>query len=452
MAEHNISVEGGKSIRLKTAGKYCDRDIVVTATGGTEDLNAVLSEQEALIATLQNTLRTKTGANLPLTKKDINFYDYDGTLLHSYTMEEAQELTELPPLPEHQGLICQEWNYSLESIKSQEHKVDVGATYTTDDGTTRVYIHLEEGRTSPMLGVCPKGTVTVDWGDGTMPDVLTGTSTSTVVWTPTHEYAEPGDYVITLTVEGEMGLSGSSTVLGYANILRYSENDDVRNSVYQNAVQKIEIGSDITSIDSYAFSGCHSLASVMIPDGIKNIKQGAFKECYSLASIVIPNSVTSIGESVFYQCPSLTFIVIPNGVTSIGKYMFYCCHSLTSVVIPDGVKSIGTYAFYECYPLTSIIIPNGVTSIGTYAFSNCYSLTSITIPNGVTSIGAYTFYKCGGVLYYDFSSHTAVPTLAKTTAFTQIAADCEIRVPAALYDEWIAATNWSTYASNIVAV
>lgn len=31
---HNITVEGGKSIRLKTAGKYCDRDIVVTATGG----------------------------------------------------------------------------------------------------------------------------------------------------------------------------------------------------------------------------------------------------------------------------------------------------------------------------------------------------------------------------------------------------------------------------------
>ena len=34
MAEHNITVEGGSSVRLKTAGKYCDRDIVVTATGG----------------------------------------------------------------------------------------------------------------------------------------------------------------------------------------------------------------------------------------------------------------------------------------------------------------------------------------------------------------------------------------------------------------------------------
>ena len=31
---HNITVEGGTSVRLPTAGKYCDRDIVVTATGG----------------------------------------------------------------------------------------------------------------------------------------------------------------------------------------------------------------------------------------------------------------------------------------------------------------------------------------------------------------------------------------------------------------------------------
>lgn len=34
MSEHNITVNGGSSVRLLTAGKYCDRDIVVTATGG----------------------------------------------------------------------------------------------------------------------------------------------------------------------------------------------------------------------------------------------------------------------------------------------------------------------------------------------------------------------------------------------------------------------------------
>jgi hypothetical protein len=31
---HSITVEGGTSVRLPTAGKYCDRDIIITATGG----------------------------------------------------------------------------------------------------------------------------------------------------------------------------------------------------------------------------------------------------------------------------------------------------------------------------------------------------------------------------------------------------------------------------------
>ncbi len=34
MSEHNITVEGGTSVRLPTAGNYCDRDIIVTAIGG----------------------------------------------------------------------------------------------------------------------------------------------------------------------------------------------------------------------------------------------------------------------------------------------------------------------------------------------------------------------------------------------------------------------------------
>lgn len=33
MSEYNFTVESGASLRFKTAGKYCDRDIVVSATG-----------------------------------------------------------------------------------------------------------------------------------------------------------------------------------------------------------------------------------------------------------------------------------------------------------------------------------------------------------------------------------------------------------------------------------
>lgn len=58
---HNITVEGGKTVRLTTAGKYCDRDIIVTAEGGKEDLDEVLAEQDNLIDELREVLKSKGG-------------------------------------------------------------------------------------------------------------------------------------------------------------------------------------------------------------------------------------------------------------------------------------------------------------------------------------------------------------------------------------------------------
>ena len=325
----------------------------------------------------------KTGTT-PGAPGDITFYDYDGTIVTSWTLAELATKTALPDYPSHEGLTCQGWNWSLADLKTTNRKMNVGAMYITDDGKTRIYIRLEEGRTSPMLGVCPNGTVTVDWGDGTTPDTLTGTSTTTVKWTPNHAYAAPGEYVIKLTVDGEMGFYGSSSYNQYSAILRYSSGSDARNRAYQNSVQKIEIGS----------------------------------------------GVTSIGNCALYNCCSLASVTIPNSVINIG----------------------GSYAFGYCYSLASVTIPNSVISIGYSTFSRCYSLAPVTIPNGVKSIDSDAFSSCYGVAFYDFSNHTSVPTLANTNAFTGISADCQIRVPASLVDEWKAATNWSTYADYIVGV
>ena len=360
------------------------------------------------MAALIDSIETGGGGsvNPTATAKAVNFRDYDGTILYSYTVDEAAALTELPPLPEHSGLVCQGWNWSLDDIKAMGRAVEVGAMYTTDDGKTRIYIHLEDGRTSPMLGCCPNGTVTVDWGDGTEPDTLTGTSTSTVRWTPTHEYSAAGDYVIKLSVDGSVGFKGVNSTNEYSCLLRYSSGADTRNQFYQNAIKKVEIGDSVTSFKDYALNSCHALSSITIPKSV-----------------------------------DLSFYAI-----------FSDCRSLKSVTIPDGVTSINSYTFYNCRSLTSVAIPDGVTSIGGYVFYTCYSLTPVIIPNGVTSISSYTFYNCPGIRYYDFTHHTAVPTLSSTNAFYNIAADCEIRVPAALADKWKAATNWATYANKIVGV
>ena len=244
----------------------------VTAKGGT-------TPQADTVAGLADAIGTipTGGSSAPGTPGDITFYDYEGTIVESWTLAELATKTELPAYPSHEGLNCQGWNWSLADLKATNRKMNVGAMYITDDGKTRIYIHLEEGRTSPMLGVCPNGTVTVDWGDGTTHDTITGTSTSTIKWTPTHNYAAPGDYVIKLTVSGTMSVYGVTTSNQYSAILRYSSGADQRNHVYQNSVKRVEIGDGVTSIGNHAFRNCSSLASVPIPDGVTSIGNAVFQ-------------------------------------------------------------------------------------------------------------------------------------------------------------------------------
>jgi len=408
----------------------------------------------------------------------VNFRDYDGTIVQSYSAADFAALTAMPENPSHVGLTSQGWNWTL--VKAQAYvakygRLEIGQMYITDDGKTRVYIHLEQGRTSPMLGVCPNGTVDVDWGDGTAHDTLTGTSTSAVKWTPNHAYAAPGNYVIKLTVTGSMEFYGISSSNQYSGLLRYTSGGDYRNYVYQSAIQRVEIGSSVTSIGNNAFYNCYSLANITIPDSVTSIGNNAFYNCYNLASVIIPDSVTSIGNYVFYYCYNLASVIIPDSVTSIGNYVFYTCYSLASVTIPDSVTnisdaafrncynlasvtipdsvtSIDNNAFYNCYSLANVTIPDSVTSIGSNTFNNCYSLASVTIPDSVTSIGSNTFQSCYGVAEYHLAP-TTPPTLANTNAFSGISADCIIYVPYSadhsILEAYKTATYWSSYASKM---
>lgn len=69
---------------------------------------------------------TSGGGDEGLKRNDVNFFDYDGTLLYAYTWEEAKALTELPALPAHDDLEVREWNYTLEDIKAQGTETNIG--------------------------------------------------------------------------------------------------------------------------------------------------------------------------------------------------------------------------------------------------------------------------------------------------------------------------------------
>ena len=421
--------------------------------------------------------------------KDVNFYDYDGTLVASYSLSEAQSLTALPDAPTHSGLTFQGWNYTLEKVKAFTHPMNVGAMYITDDGKTRLYIRIAaEGRMSVPLHITQTvaNGVTIDWGDGSAIQTLARTGKVNA----THTYANIGDYVITLDpVDGctlELG-AGTSTY----SVLGGSSNTS---KVYNNMLQGVQVGigvitisssafyycrsltsitipNSVTSIGNSAFQHCSSLTSITIPDSVTSIASGAFDSCYSLTSVTIPNSltridgsvfnscssltsvtipdgVTSIGSSAFLQCSSLTSVTIPNSLTSISGYAFQSCECLANITIPDGVTSIGSSAFQSCYALTSVTIPDSVTSIGDYAFQTCECLANITIPDGVTSIDSAAFQRCYGVAEYHLKP-TTPPTLSNSDAFSNIPSDCVIYVPVGCLEVYQNATNWTTYASKM---
>ena len=377
------------------------------------------------------------GGGKSLPRKDVNFVDYDGTVVASYTAAEFDALTELPKNPTHDDLTAQGWNMTLAESKAQvaaSGKCDIGQMYVSADGKTRLYIHIEDIARNKLplyWSQTVANGVEIDWGDGSEPYTVSGTGAKDT----THTYAAAGDYVITLDAK-EGDLSFTTNIFG-------SGND---NRVYCNFLKKVILGS-VTSIGTNAFYNCYSLASVVIPSSVTSIGNSAFNSCSSLASIVIPSGVTSIGNSAFNSCSSLASIVIPSGVTSIGINAFYNCYSLASVTIPSGVTSIETSTFQSCYSLASVMIPSGVTSIGANAFQSCYSLASVMIPSGVTSIGNNAFSSCFGVAEYHVKATT--PPTAGTTIFKSLASDCKIYVPSASVDTYKAASGWSTYASQI---
>lgn len=142
------------------------------------------------------------GGSASVSPKAVNFRDYDGTILHSYTKEEFLALAELPELPTQEGLTCQEWNWTLADAQeyvAEYGVLEVGATYITDDGKTRLYIEIaSQGRMDVPLyfqQTIANG-VTIDWGDGSATETLSGTGNVNT----THKYADIGKYVITLDV------------------------------------------------------------------------------------------------------------------------------------------------------------------------------------------------------------------------------------------------------------
>lgn len=391
----------------------------------------------------------------PPEESDINFWDYDGTLLYAWTLAELATKTELPPLPSHDGLICQGWNWTLQDIKDAGRELDIGALYITDDGKTRLYVDVDtETWDDFVLNYWQSNinTTTVDWGDGTTPETKDASS-----WIEhRHVYAASGSYVITMSVK-----DGKTMWLGHDGrmLIANGETDSGRCAM----LRRVEVGARVTGTDPQCFRNCCRLESISLPQTTKVYVVRAFEMCTQLR-VLIAADMDEVRQS-FYQCCNLRAIATPKGTTQTSDYAIantavrQVNFDMTATIQAQAIERVHIKAvngqvgnFSSCRALLEVTIPADATTFVAAAFQGDNALRRVTCLGNIASIPAQVFQRCYPLRFVDFTRCTAVPTLANVNAFDETHPQLEIRVPASLADAWKAATNWSSLADHIVGV
>lgn len=242
-------------------------------------------------------------------ENDVNFYDYDGFRVASYTIAEAKALTALPTPPIHTGLTFQEWNWSLADIQGYNRRyINIGANYIPTDGKIHIHYNITEQATIE-LGLSSWGTgntVVVDFGDGTT-STYSGTSyTQTKVVSKT--YSSTGSYDMTLI--GNVGGSFSITFRNLESrffLISVNLNDQLKEINIQNSHCIVSVAKNT---NAFKFSFNHSsIPNVVIPKNTTwamaqtdalNLYNGRF---------CCPASVPAVsGTRFFYPCSTITVI------------------------------------------------------------------------------------------------------------------------------------------------
>lgn len=361
---------------------------------------------------------------------DVNYIDYDGTILYSYTAAQFIKLTAHPTAPTRAGLVFQEWNWpfadALEYVKTYGC-CDIGATYTTNDGKTRLYIRIDsEDRLDITLNF--KQTVafgtSVDWGEGNGNHT---TETINAITSLSNSYEKVGDYIITITVA-----DGCEVILGGNAAARplFSLTNNYGRA-YANILRKVEIGNGITGLSAYAFY-----------------------YSYSLSSVTLPNTLNTFGNSVFRECRSIKHLSIPYQISNLGTHVCYSDDSIQTISLPPTITSMPSNAFINCFAFRRVVIPPLVITIAGSSLRALYCVTKMVFPNVVNSIAANSFTNNHSTLVLDFSHHTSiVPTLENVNALSGMdTSNLKILVPSKKRAAWVTATNWSSFSANIIGV
>ena len=384
------------------------------------------------VSDMAKAIRRISGVSTAL---DVNYYDYDGRLVHAYTLEEFMALEEEPSLPNHsdEGLINEGWNWSLEQAQAVHGPLAIGCNYAPEGDKTRLYLDVPlDGLTYYLkFSTSVASAAVINWGDGSE-DVPSVASTSLTAYE--HVYATAGKYIVTV----DNSIDDTCTIcFGHpdSGLIIVSHNNvvtaDLNTSLQTSSLYRIDFGHR-TQTGRYALY--HTpVKHIATPRDGSPFKIGyiynMFTGCSELRCIIMPPNLKWVGSNdAFGDCPKLdTFSLGPGTAWS----TWYNQQPQTRTTMKDIVSPIrwfNTGSMGDSMWAQRLVIADNL-------FTCSYYLGNNDRP-GVSLLEIYMLKQY------------VVPVFNSKFVNSMT----KVYVPAHLYDEWIAADGWSDMADRIIPV
>ena len=421
----------------------------------------------------------------------VNFLSWDGTVVETWTLEELAAATELPALPampsidsmsrwryaspvqgyavvsitnrdeataELQRIAC--WNSTLADLKSWAAPAIVGVCYgdhvrqiqTDTDGNEVTIEGVLAQRLAPILLVVDVNEadgMTVafgdflgtgsslrasvySWGDGSSQSIVTGAA-------KTHTYATPGRYVIQIGTYQTVSLGSYSTIQG--TLMSAESAPLLKGIIFPFASEAATAPTGNNGVNQFVsfgidvFNNCRNLKTLAYSPNCRytggDSQNPCFTGCYGLETISIPlTTVIIAGEKMNIDRDLLTLEASPQQD-----------YALKFVVFPTGDK----YTFYDadvrgayqleclCTGASTALLSDAAVTVAGVSFSRYLSMRVIDLRKDTA-----------GVLSFGISNGKLWPMAGGKPL--------QIKVPAALVDQYKADSGWSAYADYIIGV
>lgn len=189
------------------------------------------------------------------------------------------------------------------------------------------------------------------------------------------------------------------------------------------------------TIPESAFSGCFSLVSLHIPDGVISIDRLGLYDCHNLSEIHIPANITTIEENIFSECNNLSDVyysgakkewnnisINENGNDNLKMAKVHTVENIDDIYVDEIEKYLYTGQVIKPNIILKdgeVTLTNGVDYIAEYSNNINAGVAQITI-RGTGKENSATNSKYTGSKTVTFNIDKAIPKISKPTGITAI--------------------------------